>query len=63
MFVRSDAIANEDYIQLPEVYTAIPALKELERLMEVNAGSPFAPEFVPIDQLCLNNLISSQQNS
>ena len=60
MFKRSDAIANEEYIQLPNVDNAIPAFKELDRLMEVyemevNLGSPFVPDFVPVDQLCLNN--------
>ena len=54
-FVISDAIVNDDFIQLPEVDTAIPAFRELERLMEVDAGSPFAPDFVTVDQLCVNN--------
>ena len=39
----------------PHVHLCKPAFKELERLMEVNAGSPFVPDFVPVDQLCLNN--------
>ena len=56
MFVRSDAIIDsDDYIQLPEVDTAMTAFRELKRLMEVNAGSPFTPDFVPVDQICLNN--------
>ena len=57
---RTDICPNEEYIQLPNVDNAIPAFKELDRLMEVyemevNLGSPFAQDFIPIDQLCYNN--------
>lgn len=54
-FIRSDAVGVDEVVQLPDVNSARLPLEQLRNILKVEKQSPFAPDFVPVDQLCYNN--------